>query len=171
MKLATYSWKGHVALGALSSEHAVDLRRAHAAALRHEGDADDLAVADLLVPGDLLGLLRGGEASMAAARRALEFTERQGGAGRAEGLCHPITDIQFLAPVQRPGKVVCVGLNYRSHLAEIGDPTPEYPILFHKAATSLIGHRQSIVLPRISRQVDYEGGELDAGRRVSRPLR
>jgi acylpyruvate hydrolase len=157
MKLVTYSWKGHEALGALSNEHAVDLRRAHAEALRHGGDADDLAVADLRVPGDLLGLLRGGEASMAAARRALEFAERQRVAGRAEGLCHPITDIQFLPPIQRPGKVVCVGLNYRSHLAEIGDPTPEYPILFHKAATSLIGDRQSIVLPRISRQVDYEG--------------
>jgi 2-keto-4-pentenoate hydratase/2-oxohepta-3-ene-1,7-dioic acid hydratase in catechol pathway len=50
-----------------------------------------------------------------------------------------------------------VGLNYRSHLAEIGESVPLYPILFHKAATSLIGHRQSIVLPRVSRQVDYEG--------------
>src|SRR5262249_53963698 len=59
--------------------------------------------------------------------------------------------------MQRPGKVVCVGLNYRSHLAEIGDPIPDYPILFHKAATSIIGHRQAIVLPRVSGQVDYEG--------------
>jgi 2-keto-4-pentenoate hydratase/2-oxohepta-3-ene-1,7-dioic acid hydratase in catechol pathway len=50
-----------------------------------------------------------------------------------------------------------VGLNYRSHLAEIGEPVPEYPILFHKAATSIAGHRQAIVLPRVSRQVDYEG--------------
>jgi 2-keto-4-pentenoate hydratase/2-oxohepta-3-ene-1,7-dioic acid hydratase in catechol pathway len=50
-----------------------------------------------------------------------------------------------------------VGLNYRSHLAEIGEPVPQYPILFHKAATSLTGHRQPIVLPHISRQVDYEG--------------
>jgi len=53
--------------------------------------------------------------------------------------------------------VVCVGLNYRSHLAEIGEPAPEYPILFHKAATSIIGNEEEIVLPRISRQVDYEG--------------
>jgi Fumarylacetoacetate (FAA) hydrolase family len=53
--------------------------------------------------------------------------------------------------------VVCLGLNYRSHLAEIGEPASQYPILFHKAATSLIGHEQAIVLPRISRQVDDEG--------------
>src|SRR5262249_58623873 len=66
MRLVTYSWKGQAALGALWAERVVDLRRAHAAALRHWGDADELAVADLRVPGDLLGLLRGGETSMAA---------------------------------------------------------------------------------------------------------
>src|SRR5262249_36851255 len=59
--------------------------------------------------------------------------------------------------IQRPGKIVCVGLNYRSHLAEIGESVPDYPILFHKPATSIIGHQQPIVLPRVSRQVDYEG--------------
>jgi acylpyruvate hydrolase len=153
MKLVTYSWKGHVALGALSNERVVDLKRAYAAVLRHEQDDDELAVADLRVPGELLGLLRGGQASMAAARRALKFVEEQ----RVEGLSYPRADIELLAPIQRPGKVICVGLNYRSHLAEIGETTPQYPILFHKAATSLIGHEQSIVLPRISKQVDYEG--------------
>jgi acylpyruvate hydrolase len=156
MKLVTYSWKSNVALGALADGQVVDLRRAHAAALRHRGDADELAVADLRVPGDLLGLLRGGAASMAAARGALQFVEERG-AGRRDGLCHPLAEVELLAPIQRPGKVVCVGLNYRSHLAEIGDPTPKYPILFHKAATSIIAHGQSIVLPHVSRQVDYEG--------------
>jgi len=157
MKLVTYSWKGQVALGALSNQQVVDLQRAYAAALHHGGEADELAVADLRVPGDLLGLLRGGAASMAAARRALQFVEEQGVGKQTEGLCCPLEEVEVLAPIQRPGKVVCVGLNYRSHLAEIGEPAPEYPILFHKAATSLIGHRQAIVLPRISRQVDYEG--------------
>jgi acylpyruvate hydrolase len=157
MKLTTYSCKGNVALGALSGERVIDLHRAHAAALRHCGDTDELAVADLRVPHDLVGLLRGGTASMAAARRALAFVEEQGAAKQSDGLCHPLADVDLLAPVLRPGKVVCVGLNYRSHLAEIGERTPDYPILFHKAATSLIGHGQPIVLPRVSRQVDYEG--------------
>jgi acylpyruvate hydrolase len=154
MKLVTYSWKGHVALGALWGERVVDLRRAHAAALRRRGDADELAVADLRVPGELVGLLRGGEASLAAARHALAFVA---GPGAADGLWCPLSEVELLAPLPRPGKVVCVGLNYRSHLAEIGEPASEYPVLFHKAATSLVGHRQAIVLPRVSRQVDYEG--------------
>jgi 2-keto-4-pentenoate hydratase/2-oxohepta-3-ene-1,7-dioic acid hydratase in catechol pathway len=50
-----------------------------------------------------------------------------------------------------------VGLNYRSHLTEIGESIPEHPILFLKPATSIIGPGQAIVLPRVSRQVDYEG--------------
>jgi acylpyruvate hydrolase len=157
MKLITYSRMGQPALGALSDDRVVDLHRAYAMVVRRAGDADELAVADLRVPGDLLGLLRGGDASLAAARRALAFAREQWLANAGEGLCCPLADVEFQAPVQRPGKVVCVGLNYRSHLAEIGESVPLYPILFHKAATSLIGHRQSIVLPRVSRQVDYEG--------------
>jgi acylpyruvate hydrolase len=128
----------------------VDLRRAYAAAQGH-------AVAKTRMPDDLLGLLRGGEETMEAARRALRVVEERQEKNDAEGLCHPLEEVVLLAPIPRPGKIVCVGLNYRSHLAEIGEPTPEFPILFTKPATSLIGHRQSIVLPRVSRQVDYEG--------------
>jgi acylpyruvate hydrolase len=173
MKLVAYMWHGHRALGALSQEYVVDLRRAHAAALRQIGDDDELAVADLRVPDDLLALLRGGETSMAAARRAVQFVEENCAAEDRRILCHPLADVDLLAPLQKPGKVVCVGLNYRSHLAEIGESIPEFPILFHKAATSVIGHEQAIVLPRISRQVDYEG-ELAVvigrrGKNISQP--
>jgi acylpyruvate hydrolase len=157
MRLVTYSWKGRVTVGAHSADRVVDLRRAYQAALRECGDTDELAVAGRRVPGDLAGLLRGGAASMAAARRALRFFEEQGAADGVDGTSHPLADVELLAPVPRPGKVVCVGLNYRSHLAEIGERAPEYPILFHKAATSVVGHRQAVVLPRVSRQVDYEG--------------
>jgi acylpyruvate hydrolase len=155
MKLVTYSWNGNAALGALVGDRVIDLRRAHAAALRQRGDMDELAVADLRVPGDLLALLRGGAASMAAARRAVQFVEEQG-TDRVRDLFCPVAEVELLAPVQHPGKVICVGLNYRSHLAEIAEPVPRYPILFHKCATSVIGPGQAILLPRVSEQVDYE---------------
>jgi acylpyruvate hydrolase len=143
MQLVTYSWRGRAALGALAHGCVVDLHRA--------------CRADPGVPDDLLGLLSGGDESMAAAKRALRLAEERRGAGEALGLCHPVADVEFHAPVQRPGKIICVRLNYRSHLAEIGEPVPEYPILFLKPATSVIGHGQRIVLPRVSQQVDYEG--------------
>jgi acylpyruvate hydrolase len=157
MKLVAYSVRGRVALGALSRGDVVDLHRAYRAALLHDGEFDELAVADRRVPPDLQEFLDGGETSMAAARRAMDHVERRHLEGERDDLSHPIADVRLLPPVRRPGKVIGVGLNYRSHLAEICEPSPEYPILFNKAPTSLIGHEQSIVLPRISRQVDYEG--------------
>jgi 2-keto-4-pentenoate hydratase/2-oxohepta-3-ene-1,7-dioic acid hydratase in catechol pathway len=59
-------------------------------------------------------------------------------------------------PLERPGKIVCVGLNYRSHAEEQGREVPERPMLFAKWATSLIGPGDPIVLPPISSAVDYE---------------
>src|ERR671923_877413 len=59
-------------------------------------------------------------------------------------------------PIARPGKIVCVGLNYRDHAEEQGTPLPERPILFAKWPNTLIGPGEPIVLPAISKKVDYE---------------
>jgi acylpyruvate hydrolase len=146
-----------VRLGALFLAEVVDLNRAYRAALHDCGNFDELAVADLRVPPDLHDLLQGGDASMAAAQQALRYAAERRENGRSSDFFHSIADVELLPAIRRPGKVICVGLNFRSHLAEIGEDSPEYPILFSKAITSLIGHGQSIVLPSISRQVDYEG--------------
>jgi acylpyruvate hydrolase len=157
MKLVTFSQKGTVGLGALIGTRVVDLSRAYVAALTSRGNTDELVVAERRVPRDLVGLLRGGAASLAAARLALAFVRTHSDTGLTENLWHPLGEVELLPPVPRPGKVVCVGLNYRSHLAEIGETVPKYPILFTKLSTSLTGHQRPIILPRISTQVDYEG--------------
>jgi 2-keto-4-pentenoate hydratase/2-oxohepta-3-ene-1,7-dioic acid hydratase in catechol pathway len=59
-------------------------------------------------------------------------------------------------PIERPSKIVCVGLNYRDHAEEQGSPLPERPILFAKWPNSLSGPGDPIVIPDIARQVDYE---------------
>lgn len=56
-----------------------------------------------------------------------------------------------------PGKVVCVGRNYREHAAELGNPVPSEPLIFLKSPSSVIGPRTPIVLPPESARVDYEG--------------
>lgn len=61
-----------------------------------------------------------------------------------------------MLPIERPGKIVCVGLNYRSHAEEQRRPVPERPLLFAKWATALIGPGDPIVLPPVSHAVDYE---------------
>ena len=58
--------------------------------------------------------------------------------------------------IPRPGKIVCVGLNYRDHAAEAGMELPKAPLLFAKWPNTLIGHGDPIVLPPESTQVDYE---------------
>jgi len=59
-------------------------------------------------------------------------------------------------PIDRPGKIVCVGLNYRDHAEEQGAEIPGAPLLFAKWPNALIGPGEPIVIPRLSTQVDYE---------------
>jgi 2,4-didehydro-3-deoxy-L-rhamnonate hydrolase len=72
-------------------------------------------------------------------------------------------------PIDRPGKIVCVGLNYRDHAAESNLTLPSRPLLFAKWQTALIGPGEDIVLPPVSDEVDYEA-ELGVviGRRARR---
>ena len=72
----------------------------------------------------------------------------------------PLGEVRILAPVT-PSKVLCVGLNFRDHIAELGDPTPKFPSHFLKSPTSIIGPEDPVMYPRIARRVDYEG-ELGA---------
>ncbi len=73
------------------------------------------------------------------------------------GSAHRLSHLRTLAPVERPSKVVCVGLNYKSHIREMGSEMPKVPIIFSKAVSAIVGPRDDIVLPRMSSRVDYEG--------------
>jgi 2-keto-4-pentenoate hydratase/2-oxohepta-3-ene-1,7-dioic acid hydratase in catechol pathway len=64
-------------------------------------------------------------------------------------------DVRLLAPC-RASKVVCLGLNYRPHAAELNIKLPELPLLFLKPSTSVIGHGDDIVLPLNPERIDYE---------------
>ena len=61
-----------------------------------------------------------------------------------------------MIPIERPGKIVCVGLNYRDHAEEQGAELPKAPLLFAKFPTALIGPGEPIVIPPIVQQADYE---------------
>jgi 2-keto-4-pentenoate hydratase/2-oxohepta-3-ene-1,7-dioic acid hydratase in catechol pathway len=64
--------------------------------------------------------------------------------------------IQFAPPVQKPGKIICVGANYRAHAKEADFPVPDFPIYFAKFANSLAAHQEEVVLPGFVDQGDYE---------------
>ena len=67
----------------------------------------------------------------------------------------PLSSVKLLAPVL-PGKVVCIGMNYRAHAAEISIDVPDEPLIFFKPISAIIGPEDAIVLPRQSDQVELE---------------
>lgn len=93
---------------------------------------------------------------------AFELYERFAGSTQkfevagANGIFIKRSQVQVLAPVPRPGKLICIGLNYRDHAAESKMPIPERPVVFSKFSTSVIGPGEPVVLPASSKQVDYE---------------
>jgi 2-keto-4-pentenoate hydratase/2-oxohepta-3-ene-1,7-dioic acid hydratase in catechol pathway len=67
-----------------------------------------------------------------------------------------VKDLVMLAPIPKPGKIICLGLNYRDHAAEQGKEVPDEPVIFIKPSTSVIGPDDSIVKPSFVKQLDYE---------------
>ena len=65
-------------------------------------------------------------------------------------------EARFLPVVSRPGKIVCVGVNYGRHVKECGHSLPTEPVLFSKFATALSAHGESVTIPRGVEQLDYE---------------
>ena len=110
------------------------------------GEYVDVNSADGEMPSTMRGLLNLGLEWQRTAWRAL-----------ARGVVrHDPAQVRLLAPVPDPQKIICIGLNYRDHAAESGVPVPPEPILFSKYPTSLIGHDETIILPAVSQEVDYE---------------
>jgi 2-keto-4-pentenoate hydratase/2-oxohepta-3-ene-1,7-dioic acid hydratase in catechol pathway len=68
----------------------------------------------------------------------------------------PLRDVRLLAPILRPGKIICVGRNYAEHARERGSEVPTSPIFFLKSNNTICGPGDAIVIPPVSSQVDYE---------------
>jgi 2-keto-4-pentenoate hydratase/2-oxohepta-3-ene-1,7-dioic acid hydratase in catechol pathway len=77
-------------------------------------------------------------------------------AARPDAVRHAASSVKLCAPIPDPPKVICIGLNYRDHAAESGAAIPREPVLFSKFATAIIGPGETIRLPAVSREVDYE---------------
>ena len=98
----------------------------------------------------LTGALENSCAQLAALAQAHDRRLQAVGAGVA------LDDVQLLAPVPRPGKLICIGLNYRDHAAESGMSVPETPMYFAKFGSCVIGPNEAVPIPPGSTQTDYE---------------
>jgi 2-keto-4-pentenoate hydratase/2-oxohepta-3-ene-1,7-dioic acid hydratase in catechol pathway len=97
---------------------------------------------------DLLSIVAGGA-------DALDRVQRWAGSAPG-GSRHDAAEVKLAAPIPRPPKIICIGLNYRDHAIESNMPMPETPTVFAKFPTSVIGPGQPIVLPKASTRPDYE---------------
>lgn len=87
--------------------------------------------------------------------RALKEVEEK--ASNYQGETIPVEDIEYIPLIPEPGKIICIGRNYAAHAAEGGAEVPSYPEIFYRGKTSLLGHGESIIRPKCSDKLDYEG--------------
>ncbi len=104
-------------------------------------DGDDIIDIGIGGPDGLLDLIKSGKAKEQAAK---------------QGKRQKIADTHFLPTIPRSGKFICVGLNYADHAAEGNNPIPDYPALFVRVNSSLIGHGEPMIVPKASEKFDYE---------------
>jgi len=127
MKLLSFAADGRPTYGAVKGTGVVDLGRRR------------------LAPPTLRALLEAGSLADAAKVIATEAPD------------YSLDAISYAPVIPDPGKIICVGLNYRDHVAEVGRTVTEKPALFARFPTSQVGHLQPIIRPRVSDHFDYEG--------------
>lgn len=131
MRLVTFQGQSGPAIGVRLGDKVIDLSKA----------APDL-------PGDMIGLLQGGESSLAKAKAAAN--------NAADDAKVDMSLVKLLVPIARPGKIVCIGRNYAAHAAEGGAETPTYPEVFYRGSTTLIAQGEPIIRPKCSDKLDFE---------------
>ena len=90
------------------------------------------------------------------AERVQALTAAPWSGGRPAERSHSLQQVRLRAPCE-PTKIICVGRNYVEHAAELGNEPPREPLIFFKPPSAVIGPEEAIVLPQISKRVDYEG--------------
>jgi len=145
MKLVRFSQNGQSPkLGALQGDRIADLQASLAATLARRGVARAQAIAAALVPDSTREFLEGGSASQDAVASITEW------------VTVPRSATRLHAPIADPSKFICIGLNYRDHAEEAGQPIPKEPPIFPKWNTAILDPGEPILRPRGSKQLDWE---------------
>ncbi|MGD8191462.1 fumarylacetoacetate hydrolase family protein [Brevibacillus ginsengisoli] len=155
MKLVSFQADGFIRIGCHLDGQVIDLNYAYQSLLEAQGVIRAKQIADAYIPPDMVGFLQGGEVSLALAKEAVEFVRSHSGALKYK-VVHSAADVRMEAPVLQPGKMICVGHNYREHIMEMGREIPPYPVVFAKFANTIVGPEDDIPFFPISEQLDYE---------------
>ena len=156
MKLVTFNINGYSRIGAITEENKViDLNYAYQAKLQTEGKYRYQEIAEAFIPSQMKAFLQGGRDSIEIANSVVDFA-----LNNSIEFKHQIVfdrdEVKIEAPLSNPGKIICVGHNYREHILEMGRELPKYPVVFAKFANAIIGPEDDIPYYPISEQLDYE---------------
>jgi acylpyruvate hydrolase len=116
-----------------------------------EGDqVIDLQAVDAKLPANLADVLKANNGDL----KPLADLAKRAPAGARK----PLSSIKYALPVARPGKIICLGLNYLEHVKEgfMRDNVPKFPTIFMRCQTSLVPHGQPIERPKVTETLDYE---------------
>jgi 2-keto-4-pentenoate hydratase/2-oxohepta-3-ene-1,7-dioic acid hydratase in catechol pathway len=163
MKLVTYQSARELRVGVVEAGFIVDVEVALGMFAKGRISNPKLAAAVYILrqggnpPRDMIDLLRRGRRY----RRALaaitkDLAEAPNPKPKMKGLFTPLASARLRAPILRPNKITCVGLNYADHAREQGIEPPASPIFFLKSCNTISGPGDPIRLPSNSKQVDYE---------------
>ena len=154
MKLCTFEIDGRHRIGVETAGQMIDLPVAHAAMIAARGLK---SASPKAVPADMVAFLQLGEGALAAARDAVAFMARRPALPVGERASFLPDEVRLLAPIPRPGKILCSGLNYHSHVQE--NPNAKFledPRFFSKTPNTVIGPGEPIRHPGEKYQADYE---------------
>ena len=145
MKLVRFSVNGQPPrVGALQGDRIADLQASLAASLGRRGVVRAQEIAAALVPNSTRAFLEGGPAAQEAVSSITEW------------VTVPAGSVRLHAPINDPGKFICIGLNYRDHAEEAGMPIPKEPPIFAKWNNAILDPGEPILRPRGSTQLDWE---------------
>ena len=155
MKIVRYSQNGQTPrLGCfLGEDRVMDLEASYRAQLGARGVVRAAAIAAALFPGDSMrAFLEGGVATQDALVAMLDAVK----AGNLQPVAHPLASVRLHAPIADPGKFICIGLNYKDHAAETGNPAPKEPPIFPKWNNAILDPGEPILRPRGEKTLDWE---------------
>jgi len=145
MKLVRFSVNGQPPrVGALQGDRIADLQASLAASLARRGIVRAQEIAATLVPPSARAFLEGGSAAQEAVNSITDW------------VTVPASSARLHAPISDPGKFICIGLNYRDHAEEAGQPIPKEPPIFAKWANAILDPGEPILRARASTQLDWE---------------
>ncbi|ULT58219.1 fumarylacetoacetate hydrolase family protein [Neobacillus drentensis] len=156
MKLLTYSINNQpLRLGILVDENTiVDPQQAYIELLTQNGQQRVNEIATALLPANPTEFIANGDLALKTAKEAIAFALEN---AEHSSAIYKKENVQIGAPVLKPNKIICVGLNYKNHILEMKRDLPVHPVIFAKFATAIAGPNDEFPLKsNLTKKLDYE---------------